>query len=418
MAGAFQTSGRMQGEDPRGPIGYIGEKFIGENPYNPEAGQINANQANAERFYGQQIGKQQGEFSNYLRNAVAGQGPTVAGQQMAAGRAQAIQAARSQAASARGGNVALANRMGATGQAQAVQNANRDAAMLRAQEQISREQLLMQQQQNQRMAELQARGLSIDQAKAQLAAETAAMQARTQISEGEANRGQGPAAAAMGAVAGLLASDIRAKEDIQPAYGAQLREALSVQPPPQQAAPAAPPVQSQPVSFQQPQQAQGGGSSGALGGLIGSFLSDRRAKMAEREVQSLREELDTIHKTLPEMIRGGAPSAEQSRQDLDAVQPYTYRYKPEAAAAMGTDTAPRAGVMAQDLQKSPAYQASVVNTPQGLALDKERLLSANTAELGGLDKRLKDIEDQLKGKATYPTPRQPEAPPPKAQAAR
>jgi hypothetical protein len=425
ISGAFDTSGNMKGEQHRGPLGYVGEKFIGENNYNPEAGVLNTQRADAERFYGRGIGKQQQGFADYLQAGVQGQGPTVAGQQMAAGRAQAIQAARSQAASARGGNVALANRMSATGQAQAVQGANRDAAMLRAQEQISREQLLMQQQQNQRMAELQARGMSIDEAKAQLQAETAAMQARTTISEGEATRGQGPGAALMGAVGGLLAaSDVRAKEDIQPvpSVGPTFAERLhSIQaaPAPIQAAPVAapPPTTAAPA----PQAGPEGGTSGNLmaGFQIGQMLSDARAKEAEHKVQSLSAELEKLRQTLPAQIQNVPPSPtpEQSRQDLGPVQPYTYRYKPEAAAAFGTDMAPRAGVMAQDLQQSPAYQASVIPTPQGLALDKERLLSANTAEIGGIDKRLRELE-AAQGNAIERVNAPVEKPRPKAQGGR
>jgi hypothetical protein len=90
---------------------------------------------------------------------------------------------------------------------------------------------------------------------------------------------------------------------------------------------------------------------------------------------------------------GRMPDVEESRANLDAVKPYTYRYKPEVAAAIGEDTGPREGVMAQDLQQSPSYQAAVVPGPGGaLSLDPKRLLSANTAEIGGLDKRLKALE--------------------------
>ena len=83
---------------------------------------------------------------------------------------------------------------------------------------------------------------------------------------------------------------------------------------------------------------------------------------------------------------------EGNRRGLDAVEPYSYRYKPEAAARMGEDTDPRLGVMAQDMQRSPILRSAVVETPQGKAIDGSRGLSAALAGLAGLDKRLAELE--------------------------
>lgn len=68
---------------------------------------------------------------------------------------------------------------------------------------------------------------------------------------------------------------------------------------------------------------------------------------------------------------------------LDRIKSYTYRYK-------GGDR-PEAGVMAQDLEKTPMAPA-VMETPKGKMIDTRRLSSMNTAALGEHEKRLKDIE--------------------------
>jgi hypothetical protein len=64
--------------------------------------------------------------------------------------------------------------------------------------------------------------------------------------------------------------------------------------------------------------------------------------------------------------------------------------------------APRAGIIAQDLERSPAFAPAVVDTPAGKAVERDRALSVALAELGGLDKRLRQIE-----RPEYPTTRQP-----------
>jgi hypothetical protein len=53
---------------------------------------------------------------------------------------------------------------------------------------------------------------------------------------------------------------------------------------------------------------------------------------------------------------------------------------------------PRLGIVAQDLERSPAFDASVIETPAGKAIERDRALSTALAELGGLDKRLRALE--------------------------
>lgn len=116
---------------------------------------------------------------------------------------------------------------------------------------------------------------------------------------------------------------------------------------------------------------------------------------------------------------------EESRRALAPVDPVVYRYKPEHAERMAKEQAamadmraryagmggampeeeqaiargtfedkrePRLGIIAQDLQQSPAFRNSVVSTPAGLAVQRDRALSTALGSLAGLDKRLRELE--------------------------
>lgn len=107
---------------------------------------------------------------------------------------------------------------------------------------------------------------------------------------------------------------------------------------------------------------------------------------------------------------------EGSRQALAPVDPYEFRYKPLAAAALGDDTDPRAGVMAQELEESPYLHHAVFDGPGGVKMvDQKRLLSGTAAATAGLDKRLRALEAASGGTergireppVAYPTPRTP-----------
>lgn len=118
--------------------------------------------------------------------------------------------------------------------------------------------------------------------------------------------------------------------------------------------------------------------------------------------------------------------AAESRQALAPVEPVVYRYKPADSARMAGEQAdmadlraryaglggaapeeeqaieqgtfqdkrtPRLGIIAQDLQKSPEFRQSVVSTPAGLAVQRDRALSTALGSLAGIDKRLRQLED-------------------------
>jgi len=77
------------------------------------------------------------------------------------------------------------------------------------------------------------------------------------------------------------------------------------------------------------------------------------------------------------------------------MQPYQYRYTPEAAAQMGTDTAPRVGPMAHEMAASPLYASSVVQRPDGmLGIDPTRAQQATMAGLADVNNRMHALEDE------------------------
>lgn len=426
-----------------GPWDQFGRTLMGKHGFKAGSPTLNTTDFEAQRRSQEASGARQEIFGDYLQRAAMGQAPSAAQGQLMAGRDAAIMAARANAASARGGAAPLAERTAAFSQAGSIQQAARDAGILSAQEQNQYAQLANENVNQQRLAELQNQGLSSEQAIAQLQAESGALTNQTTIAEGTAARGQG--------ILGKILSDMRAKEDVAPGgFGSALSRAVSA------AAPAQP-VAAAPTSsyrdFTPEAQAaaptqQKSDDGGLLGGIMG-IVSDKRAKDLTQENTVLRsalrkatgtgddalmaqlEQIDRDTDPKPEKspdlstalaralgkvdreatgtvdtsrmtpfaqpdLRGSVgrmPDVEESRANLDAVKPYTYRYKPDVAAAIGEDTGPREGVMAQDLQRSPAYQAAVVEQPNGmLGLDPKRLLSANTAEIGGLDKRLKALE--------------------------
>ena len=100
--------------------------------------------------------------------------------------------------------------------------------------------------------------------------------------------------------------------------------------------------------------------------------------------------------------------AKEDIRDLGPIKPVRYSYKPEHALRMalesGADPAavyadkrePRNGIIAQDLEKSPAFAPAVVERPDGLkAVDRDRALSEALAQLADMDKRQRRLERKL-----------------------
>lgn len=103
-------------------------------------------------------------------------------------------------------------------------------------------------------------------------------------------------------------------------------------------------------------------------------------------------------------------SPEQAHQALAPIDPVEYRYRKEAAARMAMEQgaasgeapmvyadkrAPRPGIIAQQLEQSPAFAPAVVNTPAGKAVVQDRATSVNLAATAGLEKRQTAMEDEV-----------------------
>lgn len=400
----------------------FGRRYMGESEYDPRTAQFGSRPgADVRRDIAEARGQSnqtrgmQGELGTALMDRALGRGgPSVAELQMQAGTAEAQRNALGMAAGARGVSRASAYRQAANAQSQMAADAVSKGAMLRASEQMAAQGLASQHWQAQRMADLQAQGLSIQEASARMQAEVARMQAMAQVSEGEATRGQKAAGGILTAVGGLL-SDMRAKENIQPAgqtYGEQLGQALGganyasypggptrynaglsggYQDPAALDAQMMSARQQNP--YQQPQRnapQEGGGLD--LAGALG-ILSDRRAKELGAENEQLKAKLDDLGTALVSQISGEPPT----KRFPDAMPPAPpaarFQYKPEFAARYGEDTAPRFGVMAQDAARHPVYAPAVQQGPDGmLGFDRDKLEQANTAMVGIEDQRIRGLE--------------------------
>ena len=190
-------------------------KTLGGNAgYNPAQPQYQVARPDQERAQGNEVRGQQSEYNQWLQNAAMGKGPSVAQSQLSQGRDKAISAAASQAAAARGGNAALANRSAVQTAGNMGMQANRDAAALRAQEQMGYANQWGQGLQAQRSGDLMGRGQSIDEQKAQLQAQTGYQGMQAQTAAGNAERGQGILGSVLGGGPGALFSDQATKTTI------------------------------------------------------------------------------------------------------------------------------------------------------------------------------------------------------------
>lgn len=134
-----------------------------------------------------------------------------------------------------------------------------------------------------------------------------------------------------------------------------------------------------------------------MGALVaaGGLLSDERSKEKIRSLSAALDEARGRSQLPPEQTV--YPSPGESRRDLAPVQPKEFQYRPEFAAALGDQQGQRhVGVMAQDLEKSPAYAGTVADTPVGKMLATPQQTAVNTAQLGGMDKRVKMLEEALR----------------------
>jgi hypothetical protein len=109
-----------------------------------------------------------------------------------------------------------------------------------------------------------------------------------------------------------------------------------------------------------------GAGAGAASGIIAGVLSDERQKTAV------------------------APGDAEIADMLDKLHARKFQYKDPGAA--GAAPGKRAGVMAQDLEKSMAGKALVLETPEGKAIDSPQAVGAMLAALASLHARTKRLE--------------------------
>lgn len=348
------------------------QMLFGYNHYDPKLYQVDPEQVGRGDYLNSLDARdRQASLLNRLGDQMAGRGPTVAGQQMQQGIGRALADIPSIANSARGVNRGLAQRTASLGGMLAAQQANRDAALLRAQEQLSAQQQYGQNAAAMRGGDLSARSQAIGVEQGNQQAYSAASSQKAQVSEGNAARGQKGMSGLMSAAGSLLSSDIRLKDNVEPAsYFSRGFDdnytQFEAQPWKPQEKPGEPRVESNP------------GPLSMIGDLFSS--SDVRVKDHVRP-------MDTESRGIGSALR--------------SLHPFTFGYKPEMAKVMAEDAAnqayadamrPRLGIMAQDMNKSRLGDEATVSTPVGEMLDQKRSLGLALAGVADLDKRLARVE--------------------------
>jgi hypothetical protein len=377
----------------------------GQASFTPTAQNLDQTQANRDLASSERARANQNSLARALQQRVAGQAPSVAALQGQQGIAQAFQNASRIAANSRGVNRGLALRSGADAAATGMAAANRDATMLRAQEQVAAEQTLGQQLAQQRAQDLQQRTGSLQAAQSNQQAQLGAQQLQTDIASGNAARAQkgtGAALSFIGPIVGALASDIRVKSDVAPATGSFAERLASVKP-------------DNPASIQGGYQAEQAAQSAGLARqmsrpAVDPSIEDSGASMPSMAANSKL--ADAFVQGLAS-AGGGLMSDARVKQDLAPINPYSYTYKPEMAASMAEALAakappaerdavrgaayadarsPRVGVMTQELKRSKGGRKTVIDTPEGQAIEGRRALSFILANQAGLDKRMRALE--------------------------
>lgn len=106
-------------------------------------------------------------------------------------------------------------------------------------------------------------------------------------------------------------------------------------------------------------------------GYIDANPDDPDVRLAEEKINVLSGQLDA---------------------SMNAQRPFTFNYAPGAGPS-----GRRAGVMAQDLEKSELGRAAVMNTPQGKMVDVGQLAGLNSAQIGRINRRVEKLEGKRNG---------------------
>jgi hypothetical protein len=133
---------------------------------------------------------------------------------------------------------------------------------------------------------------------------------------------------------------------------------------------------------------------GGLGGLAQGAMA-----MSDENSKKEIERLESMNRALTSSLQGRESYPTPRQPDtaaLDAVRKtpaYSYRYKDPSAP--GAAPGPQAGVMAQDLEKTPRGADTVMDTPQGKMVDTGRLELMNTGALQAQQEELDQLRAQV-----------------------
>jgi hypothetical protein len=384
-----------------------------ESVYNPTASneaQFEAGQSAEDRAMQQQAYGNMAAPNQYYTNLMNGTAPSLAQQQMNQGIAQANRQGMQSASGARGLDRAAAFRQAQTNAAQL----NAQAAIAGGQQRLQEQQLGAQgYSQGTQAQSNMAQGLRSSDVGEQQGLMGLQNQAQSNLNQqyqtnaGITNQNASNAQKGGGGLielgAGLLAgmSDIRAKENISPL---------------------APGVEAKPNGFFAPSMAGAFGHAGqsTQGGSGGGMFNSQDSANFNAIGQGMASGGDSGGGPMDMMGgMGGATDAagmggglgigglsdRDSKEALAPVKPYQFDYKDQFAHKMGMDAAqqayaqafqdakaPRVGVMAQDLEKSPEGAQVVDNTPVGKVLDGKRALAFVMANQADMNQRLNRVE--------------------------
>lgn len=401
---------------------------------------------------------QQQYLAGKLQSQIEGQGPTVAGIQAQQGVAQAMRNAGTMAASARGTSRGLAQRSAMYAGAEASQQANRDAALLRAQEQLAATSQYGQASASQRAGDIQSAQLGMQAAQSNQEANLAAQRIQADIENENATRSQKGTGAIMSSIGGFIkgaGSDEKMKTDVKlldanqirsfsdsvdAGYGARQagveRQNYYDSPSDYGLNPSAPnnlrsiegessnefrlggkPVNSAESSDAGMDTSGSGRSSGGVHGAVGGAIEAQGNALIDDRKNAISGWGDPGYEDdgLGSMSGGGGGGASMAgmvsdittKEDLNGVKPYTFRYKPSVAARMADERAsqvwqqtyqdatnPRTGVMAQDLERAGGNSDGVVMNEPGVGklLNRDRALAFSLAANADLNRRLNRLE--------------------------
>lgn len=342
--GGYGTPGRGGGQQQVGKYSDYGRDV----PYNPA---LQRGEGLSEGFgtqYGGAFQNQQAMFDQFGRMA-AGQGPSLAQDQLQRGVGEARASATQAALSARGGNASGGQFAAANVAANMGSQAAMDSAALRQQEQMAamgaQGQLAGQMAQQSLQGQLGMEGLYQGALSSQLDANLMAKQQRLDERAQQVERAKGIKSMFIPDL-----SDVNAKENILPTDASSAPKLRDTQ-------------EKSGLSTASGILGQLGGKAGAIGSLIA--LSDERAK---------------------KQIAPGNLQASQAVGDLGS---YEFEYK----AGYGQPAGRRFGVMAQEMER--VYPQAVVDTPQGKGIDVPQGLGLNLAATAEQERRLRELEAMM-----------------------